>query len=83
DPDLATTEKLIPAMLRAGADLVEIGVPFSDPIAEGPVIQKASRRALDSGTTLAEIFKMVGRLRRKTDEPLLLMMYLNSIFRFG
>ena len=83
DPDLATTEKLVPAMLDAGADLVEIGVPFSDPIAEGPVIQKASRRALDSGTTLSGIFKMIRRLREKTEEPLLLMMYLNSIFRFG
>lgn len=83
DPDLETTEKLVPAMLGAGADLVEIGVPFSDPVAEGPVIQKASRRALDSGTTLVKIFGMVRRLREKTDEPLLLMMYLNSIFRFG
>lgn len=83
DPDLATTEKLVPAMFTAGADLIEIGVPFSDPVAEGPVIQKASKRALDSGTTLVEIFKMVGRLRQETDEPILLMLYLNSIFRFG
>jgi tryptophan synthase alpha chain len=83
DPDLATTEKLVPAMFASGADLVEIGVPFSDPVAEGPVIQKASKRALDSGTTLVKIFEMVGRLRQQTDEPLLLMLYLNSIFRFG
>ncbi len=83
DPDLAATERLVPAMLAAGADLVEIGVPFSDPVAEGPVIQRASKRALDSGTTLVKIFEMVGRLRQKTDEPLLLMLYLNSIFRFG
>lgn len=83
DPDLATTEKLVPAMFAAGADLVEIGVPFSDPVAEGPVIQKASNRALSSGTTLVKIFEMVGRLRQKTDEPILLMLYLNSIFRFG
>lgn len=83
DPNLATTEQLVPAMFAAGADLVEIGVPFSDPVAEGPVIQKASNRALNSGTSLVKIFEMVGHLRQKTDEPLLLMLYLNSIFRFG
>jgi tryptophan synthase alpha chain len=83
DPNLETTEKLVPAMLKAGADLVEIGVPFSDPIAEGPVIQKASKRALDAGTTLVKIFDLVRSLRRKTDEPLLLMLYINCIFRFG
>lgn len=83
DPDLATTEELVPALFASGADLVEIGVPFSDPVAEGPVIQKASKRALDSGTTLVNIFEMIGRLRQQTDEPLLLMLYLNSIFRFG
>lgn len=83
DPDLETTEKLVLSMLDAGADLVEIGVPFSDPVAEGPVIQKASKRALDAGTTLVKIFETVKHLREKTDEPLLLMMYLNSIFRFG
>ncbi|HEX3017502.1 MAG TPA: tryptophan synthase subunit alpha [Caproicibacter sp.] len=83
DPDLETTEKLVLSMLDAGADLVEIGVPFSDPVAEGPVIQKASKCALDAGTTLVKIFETVKHLREKTDEPLLLMMYLNSIFRFG
>lgn len=83
DPDLETTERLVLSILGAGADLVEIGVPFSDPVAEGPVIQKASKRALDSGTTLVKIFELVRRLREKTDEPLLLMLYLNSIFRFG
>lgn len=83
DPDLATTEKLVLSMFESGADIVEIGVPFSDPVAEGPVIQKASKRSLDAGTTLVGIFEMVGQLRKKTDEPLLLMLYLNSIFRFG
>ncbi len=83
DPDLETTEKLVLSMLESGADLVEIGVPFSDPVAEGPVIQKASKRALDAGTTLIGIFDLVKRLRVRTDEPLLLMLYLNSIFRFG
>lgn len=83
DPNLETTEKLVLGMIESGADLVEIGVPFSDPIAEGPVIQRASKRALDSGSTLVGIFGMVRRIREKTDEPLLLMLYLNSIFRFG
>jgi tryptophan synthase alpha chain len=83
DPDLETTERLVTAMFASGADLMEIGVPFSDPVAEGPVIQKASKRALDAGTTLRNIFEMVSRLRRQTDEPILLMLYLNSIFRFG
>ena len=83
DPDPGTTEQLVLAMIGAGADLVEIGVPFSDPVAEGPTIQKASRRALDAGTTLAGIFGLVSRLRAKTETPLLLMLYLNSIYRFG
>ncbi len=83
DPDLETTEKLVLAMIAAGADLVEIGVPFSDPVAEGPVIQRASKRALDGGVTLVKIFDLVTRLRKQTDEPLLLMMYLNTIYRFG
>ena len=83
DPNLGTTEKLVLAMIGAGADLVEIGVPFSDPVAEGPTIQKASRRALDAGTTLVGIFDLAGRLREKTETPILLMLYLNSIYRFG
>lgn len=77
------TEKAVLEMVKNGADLIELGVPFSDPIAEGPVIQRASARALENGTTLAGIFEMVRRLRQKTDLPLLLMMYLNTIFRFG
>ncbi|MBQ6633590.1 MAG: tryptophan synthase subunit alpha [Ruminococcus sp.] len=83
DPDLETSEKNVLAMLDNGADIVEIGVPFSDPIAEGPTIQKASLRALEGGVNLDEIFKMVVSLRKKTDKPLLLMMYLNTIFRYG
>ena len=83
DPDLETTEKLVLSMFDAGADLIELGVPFSDPVAEGPVIQKASKRAIDGGVTLVKIFGLVERLRKKTDEPLLLMMYINSIYRFG
>jgi len=83
DPDLETTEKLVLSMIDAGADIVELGVPFSDPIAEGPIIQDASKRSIDGGTTLVKIFALVKSLREKTDTPLLLMMYLNSIFGFG
>lgn len=83
DGDYACTEEAVLEMVNNGADLIELGVPFSDPIAEGPVIQRASERALQGGTTLAGIFDMVRRLRQKTDIPLLLMMYLNTIFRFG
>ncbi|MCD8219420.1 MAG: tryptophan synthase subunit alpha [Ruminococcus sp.] len=77
------TEQSVLEMVKNGADLIELGVPFSDPIAEGPVIQRASERALQGGTTLVGIFEMVRRLRKQTDVPLLLMMYLNTIFRFG
>ncbi|MGN1403002.1 MAG: tryptophan synthase subunit alpha [Ruminococcus sp.] len=83
DGGYACTEEAVLEMEKNGADLIELGVPFSDPIAEGPVIQRASERALQGGTTLAGIFDMVRRLRQKTDMPLLLMMYLNTIFRFG
>lgn len=83
DGGYACTEEAVLEMAKNGADLIELGVPFSDPIAEGPVIQRASERALQGGTTLASIFDMVRRLRQKTDVPLLLMMYLNTIFCFG
>ena len=83
DPDLDTTIDLVLAMEKGGADIVELGVPFSDPVAEGPVIQEASLRSLQNGTTLVKIFEMVKKLRQKTDMPLLLMMYVNTIFRFG
>lgn len=83
DPDMDTTERLVLAMLENGADIVELGVPFSDPIAEGTTIQNASKRSLDGGTTLTKIFELVHKLRTKTDAPLILMMYLNTIFRFG
>ena len=83
DPDYATTEAVVLEMAKQGADLIELGVPFSDPVAEGPVIQEASLRALQNGTTLKGIFEMVNRLREKTQVPLLLMLYVNTIFRFG
>jgi len=83
DPNLEVTEELIPAMARAGADLIEIGIPFSDPVAEGIVIQKADERALASGTTTDKIFEMLSRVRKKTDVPLAFMTYFNPIFVYG
>lgn len=83
DPDLATTETLIPLMERAGADIIELGVPFSDPMADGPTIQLASERALAAGTTVAKILAMVKSVRRHSQVPLLLMGYYNPIFVYG
>ena len=83
DPDLASTERFVLAMAEAGADLIEIGIPFSDPIAEGVVIQEADIRALRSGTTTDKVFEMVKSLRQKTDIPLVFMTYLNIVFDYG
>jgi tryptophan synthase alpha chain len=83
DPDLSITEKLIPAMAEAGADLIEIGIPFSDPVAEGIVIQEADMRALSAGTTTDKIFESVKRIRMKTGVPLAFMTYLNPVFVYG
>lgn len=83
DPSLDKTEDFILEMEKAGADLVEIGIPFSDPIAEGSVIQEADIRALSVGTTTDKIFDMVVSLRSKTDIPLIFMTYLNPVFYYG
>ncbi len=83
DPDLETTERLIPAMAEAGADIIEIGIPFSDPIAEGPVIQAASERALQAGCTVDKLFALVRRVRQITQIPLVFMTYANPIFAYG
>lgn len=83
DPDLETTEALIPQMAEAGADLIEIGIPFSDPIAEGVVIQAADERALKAGTTTDKLFDMVKRVRAKVDIPLVFMTYVNPIHTYG
>lgn len=82
-PDIATTEKCIFQLERSGADLIELGVPFSDPMADGPVIQAASEHALRRGTTLKKILDLVKRVRRKTELPILLMGYYNPFFTFG
>lgn len=83
DPDLETTERLILAMAEEGADLIEIGIPFSDPVAEGPVIQAADERALASGCTTDKLFDMVKNVSHKINVPLLFMTYLNPIFTYG
>ena len=83
DPDMDTTVSTALSMFENGADIIELGVPFSDPIAEGVTIQKSSLRSLNGGTTLDKIFGAVDRIREKTDKPLILMMYLNTIFVYG
>ncbi len=83
DPDLETTEKLIPAMEEAGADLIELGIPFSDPTAEGPVIQEANIRALRAGIHTDHIFDMLSRLRGTVTIPLVFMTYANVVFSYG
>jgi tryptophan synthase alpha chain len=83
DPDLEMTKTLVREMVRRGGDLIEIGVPFSDPLADGPIVQRASQRALQAGTTLRKILRMVRELRRDVDAPLILMTYYNPVFRYG
>ena len=82
-PDLATTEKLIFEIEKNGADLLELGVPFSDPMADGPVIQYSSERALQKKTNLKMILKLVKKVRLKTDIPIILMGYFNPFFSYG
>ena len=83
DPDIETTEALLLAMDKAGADVIELGVPFSDPTAEGPVIQAANQRALAAGVTTDTILKMVARVRSAVRAPLCIMTYANVVFSYG
>src|ERR1700733_15143079 len=83
DPTLAATEKFVLALADAGADVIELGVPFSYPVADGPVIQRASERALRGGTTLAGVIDLVRNLRAHTDVPLVLFSYFNPILQLG
>jgi tryptophan synthase alpha chain len=83
DPSPERTKSLVLALERGGADLIELGVPFSDPIADGPVIQRASHRALRAGTTLPKILEQVREIRRESQVPLLLFSYLNPLLRYG
>lgn len=84
DPTLETTEAVVPALVAGGADLIELGIPYSDPLADGPTIQLAAQRALDGGTTIAKVHATVKRLRAQgVDAPILYLVYYNCIYRQG
>ena len=83
DPDLAATEKLIYDLEKAGADIIELGIPFSDPLADGPVIQASHQRALKKDVSLADVFKLVARARKKTQVPICFMLSYNLVMQFG
>jgi tryptophan synthase alpha chain len=83
DPDLATTKALILAMEKAGCDIIELGAPFSDPLADGPTIQKAALRSLESGTSISGVLGLVAEVRKESKIPLILMTYYNLIFKYG
>jgi tryptophan synthase alpha chain len=83
DPKLEATHKFVIALAEAGADVIELGVPFSDPLADGPTIQRASERALKSGTTLAGVLALVKQIRHSSDVPLVLFSYFNPILQMG
>ncbi len=84
DPDLATTRDVVLAAIEAGADVIELGVPFSDPVADGPVIQRASERALAKGTTLAQVLTLAAEIRQHSQSVgLIVFSYLNPILRMG
>jgi len=83
DPSVETTEALVHALEESGADVIELGIPFSDPLADGPVIQRAATRSLDNGVRLKDIFAMVERIRTDSDVPLVFLVYYNSVYRHG
>lgn len=83
DPDLDTTEKVVMEAVRNGADLIELGIPFSDPTAEGPVIQAANERALKGGVTTDKVFELVSSIRKETDIPMVFMTYANVVYSYG
>ena len=83
DPNLETTKKIIAELADAGAAIIELGIPFSDPPAEGPVIQAANMRALEAGTTTDKVFEMVTEVRKTIDTPLVFMTYANVVFHYG
>jgi tryptophan synthase alpha chain len=83
DPDLRTTELLLAELVRAGSDLIEVGVPFSDPVADGPVIQRASERALRNGVTLCALLDCLAAFRKRSEIPIILFSYFNPLLQFG
>lgn len=83
DPDLETTKALVRAYIAAGADIVEIGIPFTDPLADGPTIQRASERALAGGVTMDDALNLIAELRQTTEVPLVPMTYINPVYQIG
>ncbi|MBZ5530693.1 MAG: tryptophan synthase subunit alpha [Acidobacteriia bacterium] len=83
DPDIATTHAIILSAISAGADVIELGVPFSDPLADGPVIQRASERALKHGTSLRDVLHLAAEIRKESDAGLVIFSYLNPVLRMG
>jgi tryptophan synthase alpha chain len=83
DPNIATTRSIVLSAIRAGADVIELGVPFSDPVADGPVIQRASERALGHGTSLQDVLQLAGDIRKESDAGLIIFTYFNPVLRFG
>jgi tryptophan synthase alpha chain len=83
DPDVATSRDIALAAIEAGADVIELGVPFSDPVADGPVIQRASERALRHGTTLQQVLGLAGEIRKRSQAGLIIFTYLNPVMRMG
>jgi len=83
DPDLSTSRQIVLTLVKNGADIVELGVPFTDPMADGPTIQASSQRALENGVAIDDILQMVRELRTETDVPIVLFSYLNPLFRYG
>ena len=83
DPDIETSYRIMEEMMTRGVDLIEVGVPFSDPVAEGPTIEQASARALAAGTTTEDVFALVKRFQGRGEVPILLMLYLNLIYKYG
>lgn len=83
DPDLNTTKKIVRTMANSGADIIELGIPYSDPLADGPTIQAAGQRALKNNITLGQVIELASELEAEVDKPLVLMGYYNSILRYG
>src|SRR5947199_3280610 len=83
DPNLATTREIVLAAIDAGADVIELGVPFSDPVADGPVIQRASQRAIQQGTTLRQVLQLAADVRERSQAGLIIFSYLNPVMRMG
>ncbi|MDF2439491.1 MAG: tryptophan synthase alpha chain [Abditibacteriota bacterium] len=83
DPDMATTRDLLLAYADAGADIIEVGIPFTDPLADGPTIQRASERALDGGATMDDALQLIADVRKQTDVPIVPMTYINPVYQIG